>query len=47
MEVSKFNNRILITIEDDLLNENLSSNSRMDEINKSKDLGQIFTIDNK
>ena len=47
VEPSKLNNGIDIIIEDDLLIENLSSDSEIDNKDKCKDLGQIFTTNNE
>ena len=42
MEVSKLNNRIDITIKEDLSTKNLFSDSRIDDKDKSEDLRQIL-----
>ena len=47
VEAFKLNDGIDITIEDDLLTENLSSDLGIDDKDKCKYLGQTLTIDNK
>ena len=47
MEISKLDNEINITIEDDLLTENLSSDSGMDDKDRCKDMGQTLNANNK
>lgn len=47
VEVFQLNNRIDITLEDDLPTKNLSSDLGIDNKDECKNLGQIFTVDNK
>ena len=47
MEASKLNNGIVITIKDDLSTENLFSDSRIDNEDKCKDLGQTIIAINR